>query len=114
MTTPLESAIVRIRTANGTIVGAGFLVTDRHILTCAHVVADALDLPHDSPDAPQGELNLDFPLIAPGQMLTAHVVHWQPAADVASLELASDRPPEAKPLRLVGADDWLYSPLGWL
>jgi WD40 repeat protein/3',5'-cyclic AMP phosphodiesterase CpdA len=37
-------------------VGAGFLVDDGHVLTCAHVVADAL-----GPAAPAGQVVLDFP-----------------------------------------------------
>jgi len=110
MTTPLESAIVRIYSADGTIVGAGFLVTDRHILTCAHVVADALGLPPGSPDAPQGELNLDFPLIAPSQILTATVAHWRPPADVAGLEVTGEQPAKAKAARLVTAHDWWEHP----
>jgi hypothetical protein len=42
MLTSLGSAIVRIRAANGAVVGTGSLVTDRHMITCAHVVTGAL------------------------------------------------------------------------
>src|SRR5262249_41507149 len=35
--------------------GAGFLVDDRHVMTCAHVVSDVL------PNAPAGLLTMDFP-----------------------------------------------------
>ncbi len=35
MTTQLESSIVRIRTTDGTTVGAGFLMTDWQVLACA-------------------------------------------------------------------------------
>jgi WD40 repeat protein len=110
MTTDLESAIVRLRAADGPIVGVGFLVTDWHILTCAHVVADVLNLLHDNPDPPQAHLTLDFPLLAPDKVLTARVVHWQPTVDIAGLELVSNRPAEAKPLRLVDAEDWWEHP----
>ncbi len=106
MPTPLESAIIRIRTADGIVVGAGFLVTGRHILTCAHVVAEALDLPHDTPDPPQADIRLDFPLLAPDQVLTARVIHWQSNADVAGLKLTGQPPGRAKPVRLITADDW--------
>jgi len=110
MTTSLESAIVRIRTANGTVVGTGFPVTGRHVLTCAHVVTGALGLPHDTPNPPQADLHLDFPLLAPESTLTARVSHWQPAIDVAVLELTSDPPAGSKPARLVTADDlWGHS-----
>lgn len=110
MTTPFESAIVRVCSTDGTIVGVGFLVTDRHILTCAHVVTSALGLLHDTPDPPEADLHLDFPLLASGQVLTARVSHWQPVTDVAGLKLTSEPPPGAKPVRLVVADDlWGHS-----
>jgi hypothetical protein len=41
----LEASLVRIRTADSRVVGAGFLVGEHHILTCAHVVSQALGLP---------------------------------------------------------------------
>ena len=100
-----ESAIVRVYASDGTFVGAGFLVTDRHVLTCAHVVASALGLSEDTPALPQAGLHLDFPLLAPDQVITAHVVHWQPATDVAGLELTSEPPPGASAIRLVTAGD---------
>ncbi len=110
MTTQLESSIVRIRAANGRTVGAGFLVTEKQVLTCAHVVAQALGLPDNAPEAPKGEVLLDFPLVAPEQRLTARVVCWQPArpdgsGDVAGLELMDDPPAGASPIRLVKAEE---------
>jgi hypothetical protein len=105
MTTSLNSAIVRIRAANGTVIGTGFLVTGRHVLTCAHVVAQALALPDDALNTsqPQAEVHLDFPLVAPGQQLTARVVCWQPSlsdggGDVAGLELINDPPAGSSPV----------------
>ena len=110
MAKSFESAIVRVHASDGTVVGAGFLVTDRHVLTCAHVVASALGLPEDTPALPQVELHLDFPLLTPNQVVTARVVHWRPDTDVAGLELTSEPPPEASAIRLVTADDlWGHS-----
>jgi hypothetical protein len=110
MTTSLESAIVRFRSTRGAVVGVGFLVADRRVLTCAHVVAAALRLRHGTPDVPQADLQLDFPLLAPGQVSTARVVHWRPGADVAGLGLAAQPPPGAAPVRLVTAGDlWGHS-----
>ncbi|NJR18288.1 MAG: trypsin-like peptidase domain-containing protein [Calothrix sp. CSU_2_0] len=37
-----KKAIARIYRSDGVIVGSGFLVFEHYILTCAHVVADAL------------------------------------------------------------------------
>jgi len=105
MPLPLNSALVCIRAPNSVVVGVGFLVTDRHILTCAHVVVIALGLPDDPPDPPQADLFLDFPLLAPEQEFTARIVHWQPALDVAVLELTTIPPAESKPVHLVTADD---------
>ena len=52
MAISLNAAIVRIRAANDRIVGTGFLVEKRQALTCAHVIAQALDVPEDAPEAP--------------------------------------------------------------
>ncbi len=111
MTTSLNSAIVRIRTANGrTVIGAGFLVTNQRIFTCAHVVTIALDLLQDSPNPSQDILRLDFPLLASDSILTACVIYWQPTTDIAVLELTTDPPAGSKPVRLVTANNlWAHS-----
>jgi|GEM_PF-5117385 len=45
-----ENAQVRIyATDKQTVVGSGFLVGRREVLTCAHVVTCALGLPNDTP-----------------------------------------------------------------
>jgi S1-C subfamily serine protease len=77
----IEAAIVRIYASSGAIVGAGFLVGKRRVLTCAHVV------PGDVQEVPADEVRLDFPLIEPECKLTARVVHWDTERDVAGLEL---------------------------
>ena len=117
MTTQLTSSIVRIRTVDGRAIGVGFLVAERQVLTCAHVVARALDLPDDTPAAPEAEVHLDFPLIAPGHILTARVILWEPlrangVGDVGGLELESDPPAGARAVRLVTSDDLWGHPFG--
>ncbi len=57
----LEASLVRIRTPDGHVVGAGFLVGGRHILTCAHVVAGAMGLADDAPEKPLAPVSLDMP-----------------------------------------------------
>jgi len=52
MATQLEPSIVRIRKSNGTVVGAGFLVQEKYVLTCAHVVAQALGISLYTPEKP--------------------------------------------------------------
>ena len=78
MQEPLEASLVRIHTPDGRVVGAGFLVGEQHILTCAHVVAGALGLADDASEKPQASVSLDVPRVAPGQFLTARVVMWRP------------------------------------
>ena len=110
-----ETSIVRIRRVDRTVVGAGFLVDERHIFTCAHVVTQALDLPEDVPEAPQAQLWLDFPLVAPKKLLTAEVVHWQPrqedeTGDIAVLRLQADPPNGSEAARLAEAEDFWNHP----
>lgn len=57
-----EASIVRIFAADGTVVGTGFLVEEASVLTCAHVVAAALDIAEDAPTKPEVQVYLDFPL----------------------------------------------------
>lgn len=105
----LESALVRILRIEGELrrpVGAGFLVTPKHILTCAHVVNTALGRKQYAADQPDAEIFLDFPL------LRATILHWFPVQenaavgdreDIAVLQLLSDipLPGEAQPAPLV-------------
>ncbi|NBD36638.1 MAG: hypothetical protein GVY30_11655, partial [Chloroflexi bacterium] len=105
MTPNLNAAIVRILTANHQIVGAGFFVGERAVLTCAHVVTQALRIPRETPTSPQTELNLDFPLLASDARLAARITCWHPTADIAGLELRGDPPTGSAPVHLVIADE---------
>ena len=107
MTARYESAIVRIRAANGRIAGAGFLVAPQCVITCAHVVATALNLSSTTSEVPQSPVCLDFPLVAPNCLLDARVVLWKPSHqdDIAGLELEKDPPPGVQVGCLVVADD---------
>ncbi|MEQ9549059.1 MAG: hypothetical protein RIM23_05515 [Coleofasciculus sp. G3-WIS-01] len=63
------------------------------------------------PDVPTGLIDLDFPLIAPGQKIKARVEFWQPVnpsvagEDIAGLKIEGECPPGVQPVRLVTADD---------
>src|SRR6266568_9200606 len=110
MTDQLRASLVRFSTANGTVVGTGFLVAEKTLLSCAHVVAAALELPESPPEKPEAKVHLDFPLVASRQTLAAHVIFWQPpqpdgGGDIAVLQLDSDPPDGAEPVRLVTAED---------
>jgi S1-C subfamily serine protease len=99
MKQPLGPSTIRIRTSDDKVIGAGFLVGERYVLTCVHVV------PGDIQEASVDEVRLDFPLVEPECKLTAHVVHWDTESDVAGLELTGAPPADAQPVRLVTADD---------
>ncbi|MBN3899389.1 MAG: serine protease [Nostoc sp. NOS(2021)] len=116
MPTELEAAIVRICKSNGVVVGAGFLVSQNHVITCAHVVADALEISRDTQKRPAEVVYLDFPLIASEERLTGRVVFWRPVPpkdstsvkgkeDIAGLELNSTVPETAQPVDLVIEED---------
>ncbi|GAA2603388.1 MULTISPECIES: trypsin-like peptidase domain-containing protein [Streptomyces] len=91
-------------------VGVAFLMPDRLLLTCAHVVASTADLPEDEPLPELFPVTLDFPLL-PGRPEVSATVHFSvPVAadssgDVAVLQLTGEPPPGAVPLRIVEADD---------
>ncbi|MGH8910860.1 MAG: S1 family peptidase, partial [Egibacteraceae bacterium] len=105
----LDAAIVRVRDQAGRVVGAGFLVGDRELLTCAHVVGMALGHPNGE-TASRSRVSVDFPLVAPDKRCAAEVAVWHPgqpdgAGDVAGLRLVTDPPAGARPARLVIAPD---------
>ena len=92
--------------------GVGFLVDDRHAITCAHVVVAALGLAQgDRPDE-DARLHVDLPLLSgagsPAPMATASVVVWGPDEATGSLDVAvlrlNDAVPGARPVRLVDAE----------
>ena len=134
MANQLSASLVRVLTPTGEVAGAGFLVSPTRVLTCAHVVAQALGARDDLPHPPDGEVRLDFPLLAPGSALAARVVQWWPVRpatppaspasptaptngaangaaggafgeDIAALELAQPPPADSRPARLVAVDE---------
>src|SRR6266487_3996226 len=109
MSEPIGASLVRIRTKAGSVAGAGFLVGKRHVLTCAHVVAQALDLPKNAIDQPSSTVSLDFPQLASHTMFTAEVVYWYPEqgdgrGDIAGLKLLDKPPVGAEAIHFAPAD----------
>jgi WD40 repeat protein len=111
----MKDAIVRIfadrPTATGErpSVGVGFLIEDQLVLTCAHVVTDALGIARDAAPPEDAVITMDLPLLAGpaegGGVLTARVqelISRQAgvAGDVAVLRLSA-AVPGAWPIRLV-------------
>ncbi|MFI9060125.1 serine protease [Streptomyces sp. rh207] len=107
----LNAAVVRISGEKGTVAGAGFLVTPDRVLTCAHVVSDALDRKRNLEVAVGTTVLVDLPL-ADGlgrQHFTAEVEWWIPEApehcgDVAVLRLL-DAIPGTCPLPMADSDE---------
>jgi Trypsin-like peptidase domain/Effector-associated domain 9 len=106
-----KSAIARIYHSNGAVVGAGFLVSNRHLLTCAHVVTAALGMKTE--EAPSIRVDLDFPLILPEQKVKAKVVFWgspQGNNDIAALELENQPPNGCDAVRLISSENFWNHP----
>jgi len=104
VTQSVDSAIVRIYTADLHGIGVGFVVSDGHILTCAHVVAGALGLSRDGVPSDLNQVYVNFPLLAPEEYFSTRVCHWEPDADVAGLKMTSDGPDGSHAVYLVTAD----------
>lgn len=90
--------VARIRGAGGGIVGTGFLVGERHVVTGAHVIDDALGRNRGDAAEPEDEIRLDLPFLD-RTGLSGRVVAWRamrplddlerdPVSDIAVLELA--------------------------
>ncbi|MCP4695349.1 MAG: hypothetical protein GY862_00665 [Gammaproteobacteria bacterium] len=108
----LDHALTRILYTDGSSghpLGGGVLISSAHILTCAHVAADALGISRYTPEPPAQSITLDFPLLTGSRPLQAKVIRWLPvkeeicvdeAGDIALLELTQDLPPDAAPAPL--------------
>jgi len=99
--TPLWQA--RIKNRRGDVLGAGVLVTERHVVTCAHVLNDKANA---TDPAPTETFDVDFPRAAGPSSRTATVVRggWFPRLDdrrdVAILEFDQPLPRGLDPARL--------------
>lgn len=95
-------ALVRILDAAGTPVGIGVLLGERHVVTAAHNIFDAVG---DSD--PRGlRVLIDFPLVSPGSHVHAEVAFYEPArpggaSDLCGLRLIDDPPAGVLPAPVV-------------
>src|SRR6266852_3525088 len=74
--------------------GAGVLVANGQVLTCAHVIARALGA-YEGNEAPAGVLQVDFPSFGVmGETLGARIAPsgWHPAASAAALRPETGSP----------------------
>jgi len=104
-----EKAIARIFDLDGKVIGAGFLVAPGYVVTCAHVVLQAIGVERKEfpkyTQAPRETVRLDFPVLANGQKIDAEVTDdWLPYeiddGDVAGLRLLQREPAGALPMPL--------------
>jgi hypothetical protein len=106
-----QEAIARIFNKEGEVVGTGFLVAGGYLLTCAHVVADALGIPPTDKNAPTEKVRLDFLLVEveqPSELegIYAEVLVWfavnphEKVEDIAVLKILSALPKAIQPMSL--------------
>lgn len=107
MVSKLEQSIVRIRSSKDSqfIVGAGFQIEERWILTCAHVIAHAIGAAKGIKEIPTAEVFLDFPLVEPGHILKSHLIYCNLKRDIAGLELDDSLPNNTQSVELMPAGD---------
>lgn len=75
----LPRGIARVWSEDGRVTGGGFLIAERTLCTCAHVVASALGTDETASEPPVSPVTLDFPLLSPpSARLRATVTHWRP------------------------------------
>src|SRR5215469_4797932 len=111
----IGSSVVRIWSQDDRIVGAGFLIGDREIMTCAHVADDARV--QRGTEELADTVKIDFAFVSAAR-INAHVVSAERISarvaftqggrdkglDVAGLLIDEDPPPGASPARLVKAE----------
>ncbi|MEE1798101.1 serine protease [Streptomyces sp. JV176] len=106
----LVSAVVRVKGPDGAIGGAGFLIAPDLVLTCAHVVSDALYRPREDTVEAGTEVTVDVPLARNAEGVDggdhgAEVQRWIPirpdqTGDIAVLRLRNWIP-GARPLPVI-------------
>ena len=72
----INTIIARIYNSKDIIIGTGFLISPHRLLTCAHVVIQALGIKKTT-EMPQDLIKFDLPRHL---TLTAKVIFWQPCS----------------------------------
>jgi serine/threonine protein kinase len=97
----IEQAVIRVYNQHNYVMGSGVLISDNQILTCAHVVSDALGIRQKSGPKPIQNVTIDFPFVAPEIKIPTTVIFWEPESDIACLELTDGPFRGTKPVFLV-------------
>jgi hypothetical protein len=108
MINQITSLVVRLIDQKEAVVGIGYLAPENRIITFAHMVALALDIPKDTAQKPESEVTIDFPFVEKGKKRRARVVAWRTidantklplneAEDIAVLEVIDNPQPQVPP-----------------
>ncbi len=109
-------SIARIYDNNDSVIGTGFLISSKYLLTCCHVIKDALDLHIDDLiQIPSKSINFDLPCSEFNQAFTAKVIFWNPCLkeyitnaqrgeDIACLEIQQSVSLLINPIKLTPLD----------
>ena len=101
MSHQLHNSLTRILTAEGDPVGVGFLADKNLILTCAHVIEQAVRQEENA--------HFDFSILALRETLSGRVSFRDDEQDIACIEVA-DLPHDATPVRLVQSEElWRHN-----
>lgn len=104
MNEQISLSIVRIFTADKDVAGVGFLLSGKSVLTHKGIVARALGIDSEAKELLNKEIMVDFPLIAPGERIKAHVMYWY-----AGNRAAGAGTPVAGAEAAAGVPNWLSS-----
>jgi len=86
------SSIVRIYRQNSDKpIGGGFLFNNKSVLTCAHVIENALGI-RESQTRPDGVVKIDFPQVVPIFTINGEINYWNRDLDIAVLNLIENLP----------------------
>jgi|GEM_PF-3545648 len=100
----LNKSLVCVLNAGREPAGGGVLISPRHVLSCAHVVAESLGIAHTQAEPPKGRVGVVFPLLKEPRIYAARVLYWLPTkknshvgstGDIVVLELLEAVPSEA-------------------
>lgn len=98
-----DSWRVRVRGRDGEVRGAGVLLSDRLVLTCAHLVWVGPGIQPQAADRrPDAQVLVDFPFSSDSRLLPAATARdgWIPEIDVAVLELGEPIPEDVRPAEI--------------
>lgn len=105
MADSIDLSIIRVYSRKDKVIGTAFMVDDHRILTCAHVVQDALGVVDKyKTDIPSDTIKVDFPLSKQKQPCTSQVIVWDIDKDIAVLEFTSGLPGDVIAAKLLTYD----------